>query len=71
MNETFAQGIAVMCIGMTTVLAFLCIAIAAMHIMSAIVRKLNLIFPATIPQVNTQEDDNIAIAVLAALLRRK
>ena len=50
MNELLAQGLAVMCIGMGTVLAFLCTTILSMFVMSKIVRKLNEIFPEVIPQ---------------------
>ncbi len=78
MNELFAQGIAVMCIGMGTVLAFLCITILSMFTMSAVVRKLNTIFPEVIPQPaggrakksSASDDADIAVAVLAALFKK-
>lgn len=78
MNELLAQGIAVMFIGMGTVLSFLCIMIAAMTIMSIVVRKLNKIFPEAVAQAAgavkkvaaTNEDENIAVAILAALLKK-
>lgn len=78
MNELLAQGIAVMFIGMGTVLSFLCIMIAAMTIMSIVVRKLNKIFPEAVAQTAgavkkvaaTNEDENIAVAILAALLKK-
>ena len=78
MNELLAQGIAVMCIGMGTVLAFLCITILSMFTMSAVVRKLNTIFPEVIPQPaggrakksSASDDADIAVAVLAALFKK-
>jgi sodium pump decarboxylase gamma subunit len=77
MNENLIQGISVMCIGMGTVLAFLCITIAAMHIMSAIVGKLNQIFPEAVPQVasgkarkTVSDDAEIAAAIVAAMFKK-
>lgn len=77
MNELLAQGIAVMCIGMGTVLAFLCITILSMHIMSRVVKKLNEIFPEVVPQaagsakvVKSNDDENVAVAILAAVLKK-
>lgn len=77
MNELLAQGIAVMCIGMGTVLAFLCITILSMHIMSRVVKKLNEIFPEAVPQVagsakvvKSNDDENVAVAILAAVLKK-
>lgn len=35
------QGVAVMCIGMGTVLTFLCVMIVSMFVMGKVVRKLN------------------------------
>ncbi len=77
MNELLAQGIAVMCIGMGTVLAFLCITILSMFIMSRVVKKLNEIFPEAVPQaagaakvVKSNDDENVAVAILAAVLKK-
>lgn len=77
MNELLVQGISVMCIGMGTVLAFLCVTILSMFIMSAIVRKLNLIFPEAVPQVaggkarkTVSDDAEIAAAIVAAMFKR-
>lgn len=77
MNELLAQGLAVMCIGMGTVLAFLCITILSMFVMSKVVRKLNEIFPEAVPQsagpakaVKSNDDENIAVAILAAVLKK-
>lgn len=77
MNELLVQGISVMCIGMGTVLAFLCITIASMHVMSAVVGKLNQIFPEAVPQVaggkarkTVSDDAEIAAAIVAAMFKR-
>lgn len=77
MNELLAQGVAVMCIGMGTVLAFLCITILSMFIMSRVVKKLNEIFPEAVPQtagaakvVKSNDDENVAVAILAAVLKK-
>ena len=77
MNETLVQGISVMCIGMGTVLAFLCITIASMHVMSSVVGKLNQIFPEAVPQVASgkvrkavSDDAEIAAAIVAAMFRK-
>ena len=45
MNETLMQGVSVMLIGMGTVVAFLCITIISMFVMSFVVGKLNKLFP--------------------------
>lgn len=78
MNELLAQGISVMCIGMGVVLAFLCVMIASMEIMSLVVGKLNEIFPEVIPQPAgvsrksaSSNDEEIAVAVLAAMFGKK
>ncbi|MBQ2611563.1 OadG family protein [bacterium] len=77
MNETLAQGIAVMCIGMGTVLTFLCILIFSMHVMSKIISRLNEIFPEVVPQVtsssvnstNSTEDEEVALAIASAMFK--
>ena len=78
MNETLVQGISVMCIGMGTVLAFLCITIASMFVMSSVVGKLNKIFPEAVPQVACgkvkkaiSDDAEIAAAIVAAMFKGK
>ena len=76
MNELLVQGVSVMCIGMGTVLAFLCITILSMFIMSSVVRKLNTIFPEAVPQVAgakravSTDDSEIAAAIVAAMFKR-
>jgi sodium pump decarboxylase gamma subunit len=75
-SELWIQGLVAMCIGMGTVLSFLCLMIFAMLIMSAIVKKLNQIFPEAIPQVagakktTASNDEEIAVAILSAMFRK-
>lgn len=78
MNETLVQGISVMCIGMGTVLVFLCITIASMFVMSGVVGKLNQIFPEAVPQAAggkirkiISDDAEIAAAIVTAMFGRK
>ena len=78
MNEILSEGIAMMFIGMGTVLVFLCIMIVAMNIMSWAVVKINTIFPepvAVIPgakKANSSSDDSeVAAAIVAAMLSKK
>ena len=78
MNGSLIQGISVMCIGMGTVVAFLCITIASMFVMSAAVKKLNQLFPEAVPAVAggakkttvSNDDSEVAAAIVAALFRR-
>ena len=75
-SELWIQGLVAMCIGMGTVLSFLCLMIVAMHIMSAIVGKLNQIFPEAVPQVAggkkvaSSNDEEVAVAILSAMLKK-
>ena len=75
-SELWIQGLVAMCIGMGTVLSFLCLMIVTMHIMSAVVKKLNVIFPEVIPQpagakkVSASNDEEIAVAILSAMFRK-
>ena len=75
-SELWIQGLVAMCIGMGTVLSFLCLMIVAMTIMSAIVRKLNQIFPEAVPQqagakkAISSNDEEIAVAILSAMLKK-
>ena len=75
-SELWIQGLVAMCIGMGTVLSFLCLMIVLMTVMSAIVRKLNQIFPEVVPQVasakktTSSNDEEIAVAILSAMVRR-
>lgn len=78
MNETILQGISVMCIGMGTVVAFLCITIVSMFVMSFVVGKLNKLFPEAVPAVAggakkvaaSNDDSEVAAAIVAALFKR-
>ena len=78
MNEILMQGVSVMLIGMGTVVAFLCITIISMFVMSFVVGKLNQIFPEVVPatagsakKVATASDDSeIAAAIVAAMFRK-
>lgn len=78
MNELLAQGLAVMCIGMGTVFVFLTIMIFAMFGMSAIIKNLNKIFPEAVAQsagtaktTASKDDENVALAILAAVLKKR
>ena len=78
MNETIMQGVSVMLIGMGTVVAFLCITIISMIVMSFVVGKLNKLFPEAVPAVAggakkavaSGDDSEIAAAIVAALFRK-
>ena len=78
MNETLLQGVSVMLIGMGTVVTFLCITIVSMFIMSAVVGKLNQIFPEAAPAVAggakkivaSGDDSEVAAAIVAAMFRK-
>ena len=79
MNELLVEGLSAMLIGMGTVLSFLCLMIVSMFIMSKVVRKLNEIFPETVPAaagggkskaVVKNDDSEIAAAIVAALFKR-
>ena len=75
-SELWLQGLVAMCIGMGTVLSFLCLMIVSMTIMSTIVKKLNQIFPEAIPQSSgvkkaaASNDEEIAVAILAAMFKK-
>ena len=77
MSENFMIGLTLMAIGMGTVLAFLCILIASMRIMSKIVLYLNKVFPEKIEVTNTtkkvatnSDEESIAVALAAIMARR-
>lgn len=71
------QAVSLICIGMGTVLVFLCLTIFAMIVMSAVVKKLNEYYPEAVPAkaaparkpTAAAEDDQVALAVLMAVLR--
>ena len=78
MNETLMQGVSVMLIGMGTVVAFLCITIISMFVMSFVVGKLNQLFPEAVSvaagntkKIATSNDDSeVAAAIVAALFKK-
>ena len=78
MNETLMQGVSVMLIGMGTVVAFLCITIVSMFVMSFVVGKLNKLFPEVVPAVaggakktvSSNDDSEVAAAIVAAMFRK-
>ena len=78
MNETLMQGVSVMLIGMGTVVAFLCVTILSMFVMSFVVGKLNKLFPEVVPAVAggakkavlSNDDGEVAAAIVAALFRK-
>ena len=75
-SELWIQGLVAMCIGMGTVLSFLCLMIVSMTIMSAVVKKLNQIFPEAVPQqagvkkAAASNDEEVAVAILSAILKK-
>ena len=78
MNETVMQGVSVMLIGMGTVVAFLCVTIVSMFVMSFVVGKLNKLFPEAVPAIaggakkvaTSNDDSEVAAAIVAALFRK-
>lgn len=76
MNETLVEGLTLLGLGMGFVLSFLCILIAAMYCMSAIVGYLNTIFPEKVEvterkSVSTGDDAAVALAIAAAIARKQ
>lgn len=77
MNTLLLEGLSAMLIGMGTVLSFLCLMIGAMFIMSKAVRKLNEIFPESIPAVagakravSSGDDSEVVAAIVAAMFKK-
>ena len=71
------NGLALLLIGMGTVLAFLTVLIFAMGIMSKVVGWLNKIFPEAVEEVKTAAkkvasnvDEAIAVAIAAIMAKR-
>ena len=74
MNEILSEGLVMMCIGMGTVLLFLCTLIVAMQVMSACVIRLNKWFPEAVgvnvkPAAQSNNDEAVAVAIAAAISR--
>lgn len=73
MNGIISEGLVMMCIGMGTVLLFLCTLIIAMNVMSFFVGKLNKIFPEATPAASgtkpaaISNDDAVAVAIAVAI----
>lgn len=76
MNETLMAGLTLMGLGMGFVLSFLCILIAGMFGMSAVVGYLNKLFPEKVEVVEKKstksgnDDAAIAVAIAAILAKR-
>lgn len=76
MNETLVAGLTLMGLGMGFVLSFLCILIAGMFGMSAVVGYLNKLFPEKVEVVekksakSSNDDAAIAVAIAAILAKR-
>ena len=75
--NNFENGLALLLIGMGTVLAFLMVLIFAMGIMSKIVGWLNKIFPEAVAEVKSTAkkvasnvDEAIAVAIAAIMAKR-
>ncbi|MBO6180520.1 OadG family protein [bacterium] len=75
--NNFENGLALLLIGMGTVLAFLTVLIFAMGIMSKIVGWLNKIFPEAVEEVKSTAkkvasnvDEAIAVAIAAIMAKR-
>ena len=71
------NGLALLLIGMGFVLAFLCLLILAMNVMSKIVIWLNKLFPeaveevkSTAKKVSANVDEAIAVAIAAIMAKR-
>ena len=73
-NELVTQGLTIAAMGMGVVIAFLCILIVSMSVMSLVVQQLNKMFPVAVAQAATVKkvvtsDDSIIAAVIAAAKR--
>ena len=71
------DGMIILCIGMGVVFSFLIIMVWAMNIMSAVIKKINNIFPEEIPDENKYSkknkiysDSEIALAIALAYSRK-
>ncbi len=77
MTENLLMGLELMLLGMGFVISFLCVLVAAMFGMSALVKYLNKLFPEKVEIVerksakSSAEDEAVIAAVVAAVLARK
>ena len=74
--EQLMEGLTLLGIGLGFVMSFLCILIAGMFGMSAVVRYLNKIFPEKVEvvekkSVKTSNDDAAIAVALAAIMARR
>ena len=77
MNQNLIEGLSAMCIGMGTVILFLCLLIAAMFVMSVAVKYLNkicpeaVVAPAGVRQKNDSSNgEEIAAAIISAIFKK-
>ena len=79
MNEILSEGLALMLIGMGTVLCFLCTLILSMNVMSFCVGKLNEWFPEIevttggskkVATAGANNDEAIAVAIAAVVAKK-
>ena len=77
MNPNLLLGLQMMSIGMGFVLAFLCILIVSMTVMSKVVGYLNKIFPEAVEEtkkatkkVASSDDEAIAVAIAAVMAKK-
>ena len=74
-NTLLAEGLIIMLIGITFVMAFLCILVFSMSIMSKVVGYLNKIFPEEIKNIEktvksvATDDEALAVALAVAKVR--
>ena len=77
MTENLFMGLELMLLGMGFVISFLCVLVAAMFGMSALVKYLNKLFPEKVEIVERKSakssagDEAVIAAVVAAVLARK
>ena len=77
MTENLLMGLELMLLGMGFVISFLCVLVAAMFGMSALVKYLNKLFPEKVEivernsAISSAGDEAVIAAVVAAVLARK
>lgn len=77
MNETLANGLVLLGMGMGFVLSFLIILIFSMRIMSLVVKYLNKVFPeateeikSTVKKAADNVEEAVAVAIAAIMAKR-